>query len=333
MSIVIKALYLLISVAVALVWGLTVNGMVRKIVARVHGRIGPPVWQPFVDIIKNNAKRSMIAHGVMYYFGPVFRLAGGMGTYIFIPAVFGSAVFANLSFSGDLLLVMYFIFFGQLGMALGAGEGGHPASAMAVGRGLAQMTAFELPFSLSVISLAVQYHTLNVTEIVAAQQAGVMSWTVFTNPLATFAALFALLGMNMHSPFDVVIAPQEIPLGPPTEYQGSLLGMLHTNRGIFASAKLVLFMNLYFGGATNLPVLMVKTFAIYMLSVVVGVAFPRFRVDQSIRFFLACPRPWASWPCCCTDEKMRIHHEGKRGQEGLKSNCLLSCVLGETSSQ
>lgn len=289
MSIFTKALYLIISIGVALVWGLTVNGMVRKIVARVHGRIGPPVWQPFIDIIKNNAKRSMIAHGVMFYLGPVFRFAGGLGTYVFIPAVFGSVVFSNLSFSGDLLLVMYFIFFGQLGMALGAGEGGHPASAIAVGRGLAQMTAFELPFALSVIALAVQYNTLSITEIVAAQQAGPMSWTVFTNPLATAAALFALLGMNMHSPFDIVIAPQEIPIGPPTEYQGSLLGMLHTNRGIFASAKLILFMNLYFGGATNLPILMVKTFAIYMLSVVVGVAFPRFRVDQSIRFFLGVP--------------------------------------------
>ncbi|MCK5146756.1 NADH-quinone oxidoreductase subunit H [bacterium] len=284
-----KAFYLFVSIIVALVWGLTVNGIVRKIVARVHGRIGPPVWQPFIDIIKSNAKRSMIAHGVMFYFGPVFRFAGGLGTYVFIPAVFGSVVFENLSFSGDLLLVMYFIFFGQLGMALGAGEGGHPASAIAVGRGLAQMTAFELPFALSIISLATQYNTLSITDIVAAQQAGVMSWTVFTNPLATFAALFALLGMNMHSPFDIVIAPQEIPLGPPTEYQGSLLGMLHTNRGIFVSAKLILFMNLYFGGALNLPILMVKTFAIYMLSVVVGVAFPRFRADQSIRFFLGVP--------------------------------------------
>ena len=284
-----KAIYVILSVTLITVWGLTINGMVRKIVARVHGRIGPPVWQPFVDILKNTAKRTGIHHGVMHYFGPVFRLAGGLGTYLFIPAVFGSAVFGNFSFSGDVLLVMYFIFFGQLGMALGAGEGGHPYSAIAVARGLAQMTAFEVPFALSVISLAIQYHTLNITEIVAAQQAGVLSWTVFTNPLATIAALIALLGMNMHSPFDIVIAPQEIPLGPPTEYQGPFLGMLHTNRGIFNGAKLVLFMNLYFGGATNVPVMMVKTFAIYMLSVFVGVAFPRFRTEQSIRFFLGVP--------------------------------------------
>lgn len=281
--------YLLISIAVITVYGLTLNGIVRKIVARAHGRLGPPVWQPFLDIIKNNAKRTAISHGIMFYLGPVFRIAGGLGTYLFIPAIFGSVVFSNLSFSGDLLLVMYFIFFGQLGMALGAGESGHPYSPIAVGRGLAQMTAFEFPFALSVIALAIQYDTLSITKIVAAQQSGVFSWTFFSNPLATIAALFALLGMNMHSPFNIVIAPQEIPIGPPTEYHSNFMGILQTNRAIFTSAKLVLFMNLYFGGATNIFEMIVKTFLLYMLSVVVGVAFPRFRTEQSIRFFLGIP--------------------------------------------
>jgi NADH-quinone oxidoreductase subunit H len=212
-----------------------------------------------------------------------------VGTYLFIPAILGSRLFSNLSFSGDLLLVMYFIFFGQLGMALGAGESGHPYSAIGVARGLAQMTAFEVPFALSVISLVIQYQTLSITEIVAAQQGGVLHWTLFTNPLATIAGMIAFLGMTMHSPFDIVIAPQEIPIGPPTEFHSSFLGMLQTNRAIFNAAKLVLFMNLYFGGATNIISMIVKTFGIYMFTVIIGVAFPRFRVEQSVRFFLKIP--------------------------------------------
>ena len=137
---------------------------------RVYPRSSAVKCAPYLDILKNNAKRTAISHGVMmFYLGPVFRLAGGVGTYLFIPAIFGSRLFSNLSFSGDLLLVMYFIFFGQLGMALGAGESGHPYSAIGVARGLAQMTAFEVPFALSVISLVIQYQTLSITEIVAAQ--------------------------------------------------------------------------------------------------------------------------------------------------------------------
>ena len=282
-------IYCVISVFVIFNYGILLTGTVARIVARVHGRYGIPVWQPYIDIIKNNAKRTAIMHGIMFYLGPVFRLAGGVGTYLFIPAIFGSKVFSNLSFSGDLLLVMYFIFFGQLGMALGAGESGHPYSAIGVARGLAQMTAFEVPFALSVISLVIQYQTLSITEIVAAQQGGLLHWTMITNPLATIAGMIAFLGMAGHSPFDIVISPQEIPIGPPTEFHSSFLGVLQTNRAIFNAAKLVLFMNLYFGGATNIISMIAKTFAIYMFSVLIGVSFPRFRVDQSIKFFLKVP--------------------------------------------
>ena len=289
MNIWIKILYAVISVLVATIYGLTLAGIVRKIYARVHGRYGPPVWQPFLDIIKNHGKRVSISHGIMYFLGPVFRLAGGLGTYLFIPVIFGSVVFSNFSVAGDLLLVMYFIFFGQLGMALGAGEGGHPYSPIGIARGLSQMTTFEVPFSLAVIAIAIQYQTLNITTIVAAQQGSILNWTLFTNPLAVIAAMISLLGMNMHSPFSIVLAPQEIPIGPPIEMNSSFLATLQTNRGLFTAAKLVLFMNLFFGGATNLPIMIVKTFLIYMFSVFVGASFPRFRPEQSMRFFLKWP--------------------------------------------
>ncbi|MFP4457958.1 MAG: respiratory chain complex I subunit 1 family protein [Candidatus Zixiibacteriota bacterium] len=282
-------LYALISLFVILNYGLLLYGIMARIIAKVQGRIGIPVWQPYLDIIKNYARTTSVHHGIMFYLGPVFRLAGGVGTYLFIPAIYGSAIFGNLSFSGDVLLVMYFIFFGQLGMALGAGESGHPYSSMGVARGLAQMTAFEVPFALSVISVVVQYDTFSVTGIVAAQQGGILNWTALTNPLAMIAGMLALLGMNMHNPFGVVRAPQEIPVGPPTEFQSGYLGMLITNRSIFTAAKLVLFMNLYFGGATNIIEMVVKTFLIYFVNVFVGAAFPRFRVEQSIRFYLKVP--------------------------------------------
>ncbi len=295
-------------------YGFLLMGSMARIRARVQGRIGQPVYQPYIDIIKNNARRTAVHHGVMFYLGPVFRLAGGLGTFLFIPAIFGSPLFANFSFSGDLLLVMYFIFFGQLGMALGAGQSGHPYSPIGVSRGLAQMSAFELPFILAVLALAVQHNTLSITGIVAAQQGGIANWTVITNPLAVIAAIIAFLGMSGHNPFSIVIAPQEIPIGPPTEYQSNMLGMLITNRAIFNAAKLVLYVNLFFGGASAdsgviysifdavlpaVPVwlgvisgiltMVVKTFILYFVNVFVGVSFPRFRTEQSIRFFLTVP--------------------------------------------
>jgi NADH-quinone oxidoreductase subunit H len=290
-----KALYTLISLAVILNYSLLLIGTMARVRAKVQGRIGQPAYQPYIDILKNNAKRTSINHGVMFFLGPVFRLAGGLGTYLFIPVIFGSVVFSNFSFSGDLLLVMYFIFFGQLGMALGAGESGHPYAPLGVARGLAQMTAFELPFALSVIAVAAQYGTFSITEIVAAQQGGVANWVAFTNPLAMIAGMIAFLGMSGGNPFSVVTAPQEIPIGPPTEMQSSFLGMLQTNRAIFNGAKMVLFMNLFWGGAAHpnifvaILILMAKTFLIYLYVTIVGASFPRFKTEQSIRFFLGVP--------------------------------------------
>ena len=282
----IKIPYSLLTLFIVFNYGLLLNALIAKIAARVGRRHGIPVWQNYLDLIKNYGLRSSITHGVMYYLGPVFRLSGGVGLLLFVPTIYGSVMFSNLSFAGDLILALYFVFFGTLGMALGAGESGHPNSAIGITRGLSQMTTAELPFALAVFSVALQYQTLSVTDIVAAQQGSILNWTLFTNPFAVAAAMIGFLGSMMRPPFDVVLAPQEIPIGPPTEYHSSYLALMQTNRAIFPIAKIVLYANLFFGGAASWPVFFLKVFLIYMVSVLVGVAFPRFRVEQSIRWFL-----------------------------------------------
>ena len=267
-------------------YGMLMTALVRKIGARVGGRYGIRIYQNYIDLAKNISLRSAITHGVMYYLGPVFRLTGGVGLLLFVPTIYGSVMWSNFSFAGDLVLALYFVFFGTLGMALGAAESGHPYSAIGITRGLSQVTAAELPLALAVFAISLQYQTLNITDIVAAQQGSIFNWTLFTNPLAVIAAMFAFVGTMMRSPFDVVLAPQEIPIGPPTEYHSSYLALMQTNRVLFPIAKTVIYMNLFFGGATNWAEFAIKVFAIYMVSVVIGVVHPRFRVEQSIRFFL-----------------------------------------------
>jgi len=287
-----KIPYAFLTLFIVVNYGFLLGALVQKIAARVGRRHGIPIWQNYVDMVKNYGQRTSITHGVMFYMGPVFRLSGGVGLLLFVPSIYGSYMFSNLSFAGDLILALYFIFFGTLGMALGAGESGHPHSAIGISRGLSQVTTAELPLALAVFSVSLQYHSLSVTEIVAAQQGGFMHWTLFTNPLAVTAAMLSFLGSMMRPPFDVVIAPQEIPIGPPTEYHSSYLALMQTNRAIFPVAKIVIFMNLFFGGASDWPTFFFKVFLIYMWSAFVGVVFPRFRVDQSIRWFLIWAVPF-----------------------------------------
>jgi NADH-quinone oxidoreductase subunit H len=287
----IQVLYALLTLFIVVNYGMLLTALMQKIGARVGRRHGIPIWQNYADLIKNYALRTSITHGVMFYLGPVFRLTGGVGLLLFVPTIYGSQMFSNFSFAGDLMLALYFVFFGTLGMALGAGESGHPYSAIGITRGLSQVTAAELPFALAVFAVALQYQTLSITEIVAAQQGGISNWTLFTNPLAVTAAMLGFLGSMMRSPFDVVLAPQEIPIGPPTEYHSAYLALMQTNRAIFPIAKIVVYMNLFFGGAASWPVFFFKVFCIYFVSLFVGVVFPRFRVEQSIRWFLVWAVP------------------------------------------
>ena len=118
--------YALLTLFIVVNYGMLLNAFIAKIGARVGRRYGIPIWQNYIDLIKNFGLRSSITHGTMFYLGPVFRLTGGVGLLLFVPTIYGSEMFANFSFAGDLILALYFVFFGTLGMALGAGESGHP---------------------------------------------------------------------------------------------------------------------------------------------------------------------------------------------------------------
>ncbi len=281
--------FTLLGLLIVLNWGLLMSSIMRKLGARVAKRYGIRWFQPWLDLVKNYALRSQISHGIMFYLGPVFRIGGGVGLFLFMPMIIGSELWLNYSFHGDLVLLMYFQFFGMLGMALGSGEGGHPYSAIGISRGLSQFTTIEVPMTLAIISLAIQYDTLSLIDIVKAQQGGFQNWTMWTNPVATIAGMFSLLGALSHSPFNLVKAPNEIPIGPPTEYHSTFLGVLQTNAAILHVVEAALFMNLFFGGATNWFEFILKTFFIYFWSVFVGVVFPRFRIEQSVAWFLKIP--------------------------------------------
>ncbi|MBN2799276.1 MAG: NADH-quinone oxidoreductase subunit H [Deltaproteobacteria bacterium] len=289
MELLLQILWSSIGVLIAVAYGLLTGGIVRKLFARIQGRVGPPVYQGFIDLGKNFFVRDNISHGPMFYFGPALRTAGGVGIFLFIPAIVGWAPGENFSFAGDLLLVMYFMFFGSLGMALGGSAGGHPHTPIGAGRGLSQMTAFEVPFILAVIALVADTGSFSVHDLTLAQAGGFLEWNLLTHPFAAAAAFIAMLGMNGYAPFNVVGAPNEIPVGPMTEYQGGFIATLGTGRAIFAIAKMILFMDLFLGGATSILEAFIKVFVIYMWSVAVAAVFPRYRVDQSMRFFLGWP--------------------------------------------
>lgn len=284
----IKIIGFILTPIIAFIVGVTYGGLVRNITARIQNRFGPPPWQNLLDIIKLYSKSSAINHGWMQHLGPAFAITASVTSLFFIPVLRDSEMFSLLSFDGDLIFLLYMMVFGSLGMALGAGQTGNPNSAIGVSRGLSQMVGYEIPFVLALVAIMVQYQTTNLNEIIAAQN-HFADWIMFQNPFAFAAGMLALLGMMGYAPFDVVFAPAELASGPPSEFGGKYLALMQTSGSIFAFAKLTLFVDLFLGGADNFVILVIKTFAIYMFPVLTGIVNPRFRTEQSIRFFWKWP--------------------------------------------
>lgn len=273
---------------VAFIVGMTYGGLSRKITARVQNRKGPPFYQNFIDAFKLGSKKSAIHHGVMHHFGAAFLMVSSVMTLMIVPVLTHNNWFPNLNFDGDLIFLLYIMTFGPLGMALGAGQTGNPNSAIGVTRGLSQMVGFEIPWVLALVSLMIQYHTSSITGLMTAQaQSG--TWMMFSSPFAFIAAVMAMLGMFRYSPFDIVGAPTELASGPVSENGGKYLFVMMSSNSVFTFAKLTLYVDLFMGGADNLLILLIKTFALYLIPVLYGVTTPRYRTEQAVRWFWGWP--------------------------------------------
>jgi len=279
---------IILTIFMALVTGLLYGTIARKVIARIQNRIGPPVWQNFLDIIKLYSKTSAINHGLMQHMGPVFAITASTATLMFVPVLNDGQFFENLNFSGDLIFLLYMMVFGQLGMALGAGQSANPNASIGVSRGLSQMVGYEIPWVLALVALMMQFQTTSITGLLDIQNQS-QTWIMFSNPMAFIAGILAFLGMMHYSPFDIVHAPAEIASGPVSEFGGKYLALMMTSGSIFTFTKLVLFVDIFMGGASNIPILLIKTFVLYMVPVLYGVVTHRYRTEQSIRFFWGWP--------------------------------------------
>jgi len=268
--------------------GMLYGGLSRKIIARIQNRVGPPVYQNFLDVFKLLSKKSAINHGIMQHFAPLWMIAMSISTLMFIPVLKDGLFFTNLNFSGDIVFLLYIMVFGSLGMALGAGQTGNPNSAIGVSRGLTQMVGFEIPWIMALVALMIQYKTTSLTGLLDIQsESG--TWMMFSSPFAFIAAILAMPGMFRYSPFDIVGAPAELASGPISEFGGKYLSLMMTSGSIFAFVKLTLYVDIFLGGASNLIELVIKTFILYLFPVLWGAVSPRFRTEQAVKYFWGWP--------------------------------------------
>jgi len=267
-------------------FGFLYYGLYRNISARVHGRFGPSVAQSFYDSIKLFLKDSTTNFGWAFYGGIVIMATGAVTTLLFIPYLNNSSHLTGFSQYGNLIVVLYLMVLGPLGNAIGIGSNGNPFGAMGITRGLTRLIGLELPFYIASIGIMLANQSADISTIMQNQS---QTWNIFSHPLLFIGAFISFLGFMGKSPFDVVGAPQEVYSGPATEFSGKFFGLALSQSAIFSFAKLLLMVDLFLGGASNLIELVIKTFVLFILAVFVGNVYARFTVIQSVEFLIQVP--------------------------------------------
>src|SRR6185312_14733037 len=102
------ALHTTIHILIALVLPPLLLGVINKTKALFAGRVGPPLLQPYYDLVKLMQKGSVFSTTTTWVFkaGPVVGLVTAALATLLIPLVGAEA---PISFTGDLILLAYLL--------------------------------------------------------------------------------------------------------------------------------------------------------------------------------------------------------------------------------
>ncbi|RLB75498.1 MAG: hypothetical protein DRH24_19510 [Deltaproteobacteria bacterium] len=281
---VVKTMQIILSPILALIVGVFFLGLARKIMARIHRRYGPPLIQPVIDIIRLLYQKS-VSHGRMFDLGIIFSLTSSIVVVLFLP--FGRM--CPLSETGGLLVILYIMLIAPLGMALSGGQGANPNISIGISRKFILSLGYEVPLLLVLLAVMTRYKTISIMEVVSAQQStswSIASFPLFLSGLSYLLILPAILGLR---PFDISSAPQEISSGPMVEYGGKYLALVTIEHSFVLFISIALFVNLFLAGAANPLIFFVKMLVVFALGLCINAVFPRFRIEQAIKYLWKWP--------------------------------------------
>jgi ech hydrogenase subunit B len=215
-------------IAAPLVGGV-LAGWDRRITARMQSRRGPPIFQPFYDVMKLWSKQSLVVRRSQNFYIVFFLLM----------VVFTGALF----FGGlDLLLVIFALTLAAIFFVLGAYKASSPYSFIGAERELIQMMAYEPMVLLTAIGMYMVTRSFAVDGIAAHPHL-----LVLTLPGIFLGFLYTLEIKFRKSPFDLSCshhAHQELVRGITTEFGGRTLALIeiaHWYENVFLLGWVYLF--------------------------------------------------------------------------------------------
>ncbi|NQU19017.1 NADH-quinone oxidoreductase subunit H [bacterium] len=275
---------------IAAVVGLLLSWLDRKVTARVQYRVGPPLLQPFIDIVKLLGKELLIPKGaskITFLLSPILGIVSIMIVSTLLCLV---NIWPQKTFFGDLIVVLYFLVLPSLSIILGGFASCNPLASIGASREMKLVLAYELPFILAILVPVLKSGlTIKVGEILNYQLlngAIIGSWSGALSFVIILLCTQAKLGLV---PFDVAEAETELAGGALIEYSGPALAIFKLMKAMMLFV-LPYFMTIMFLGGFNFSGLaFIKSLlgfvGIIVLIVVIRNTNPRLRIDQALRFF------------------------------------------------
>jgi len=186
-------------------------GIDRKLSARMQSRWGPPLLQPFYDVMKLFRKETIVVRRSQNFYIYFF----------FVFMVFTTVLFFT---GGDMLLTIFALTLASIFLVLGAYKASSPYSFIGAERELILMMAYEPMVLLAAVGMYLVTRSFIVVDIARSPQLLVLSLP----GLFIGFVMIAVFKMRK-SPFDLSAshhAHQEIVRGITTEFSGRTLAFI-----------------------------------------------------------------------------------------------------------
>ncbi len=275
----------------------------RKIWAAVQLRRGPNVvgpWgllQSFADMLKFVLKEPIIPAGAnkgVFVLAPFITGLLALGAWAVIPVAGGWAI-------ADINVGILYIFaissLGVYGIVMGGWASNSKYPFLAALRSAAQMISYEVSIGFVIITVLLCAGSLNLTDIVKAQDTrfGLFGW--YWLPLFPMFVIFFIsaLAETNRPPFDLVEAESELVAGFMVEYGSTLYMVLMLGEYVAILTMCAMTTILFLGGwLSPIPVppftwipgvfwFVLKLSLVFFMFAMVKAFVPRYRYDQLMR--------------------------------------------------
>lgn len=264
------------------------EGILRKVTALIQSRRGPPLWQPYYDLLKLLGKEDIEAGE-----SPLMqRLAAylSLGSVLTVAWLVPMGHAAPLSQAGDAILLIYLLGLCAISTLLAGLAAGSTYSLLGISREMMTVITLEPLFAVALVIGAVHTGTLRLETVLSGSvyTAAVFPWSGL---LMLAIMLLSFQAFVQRVPFDITEAETEIMEGPLMEYSGPKLALFKYAQ----MSKLVLYSALFVAlfvpwGAglpwyLSVPVFWLKVLGLVLLVTVVAATHARYRIDQALRYY------------------------------------------------